>query len=112
TRLHPSERYDTVSFHIFRNPAPPGGLRGHFPPPNTPKGTPVTTATALPAAGSHGGVVLDAARRRKILAAMCLALMAVIASVSILNVAQQDLALDLGASQGTVLWILNAYTLA
>lgn len=70
------------------------------------------TATANPAVGVDGGVVTDPGQRRKILAAMCLALMAVIASVSILNVAQQDLALDLGASQGTVLWILNAYTLA
>ncbi|MFN0028769.1 MAG: MFS transporter [Acidimicrobiales bacterium] len=43
---------------------------------------------------------------------MLTALVAVIASVSGLNVAQQDLAIDLGASQGTVLWIINAYTLA
>ncbi|HWL43804.1 MAG TPA: DHA2 family efflux MFS transporter permease subunit [Ilumatobacter sp.] len=56
--------------------------------------------------------VLDAARKRNILIAMCVSLMAVIASVSILNVAQQDLAIDFGASQGTVLWIINAYTLA
>ncbi|NNE10804.1 MAG: MFS transporter [Ilumatobacter sp.] len=43
---------------------------------------------------------------------MCLALMAVIASVSGLNVAQQQFAVDFGASQGTILWIINAYTLA
>ncbi|MGD9755005.1 MAG: MFS transporter, partial [Acidimicrobiia bacterium] len=43
---------------------------------------------------------------------MLTALIAVIASVSGLNVAQQGLAIDLGASQGTVLWIINAYTLA
>ncbi len=57
-------------------------------------------------------VVLDPGRRRMILIAMCAALMAVIASVTGLNVAQQDLALEFGASQGTILWIINAYTLA
>ena len=40
-------------------------------------------------------------RRQRVLVAMCIALVAVIASVSALNVAQQDLALDLGASQGS-----------
>jgi EmrB/QacA subfamily drug resistance transporter len=58
------------------------------------------------------GVVLDATRKRNILIAMCAALMAVIASVSSLNVAQQQLAVDFGVSQGTVLWIINAYTVA
>lgn len=38
--------------------------------------------------------------------------MAVIASVSGLNVAQTHLAVEFGASQDTVLWIINAYTLA
>lgn len=47
-----------------------------------------------------------------ILAAMCLALMAVVASVAGLNVAQQELAFDFGASQSQILWIINAYTLA
>lgn len=70
------------------------------------------SATTLPGAGPDTDVVLDAARKRNILIAMCVSLMAVIASVSILNVAQQDLAVDFGASQGTVLWIINAYTLA
>jgi EmrB/QacA subfamily drug resistance transporter len=51
-------------------------------------------------------------RQRNILVAMCTALVAVVASVSGLNVAQQQLALDLGASQGQILWIINAYTLA
>jgi EmrB/QacA subfamily drug resistance transporter len=57
-------------------------------------------------------VVTDRRRQRRILAAMCLALVAVVASVSGLNVAQQDLAVDLGASQSTLLWIINGYTLA
>lgn len=54
----------------------------------------------------------DKRRQRNILIAMCTALIAVVASVSSLNVAQQDLAIDLGASQSQVLWIINAYTLA
>ncbi|MBI4935203.1 MAG: MFS transporter [Actinobacteria bacterium] len=47
---------------------------------------------------------------RNILIAMITALVAVIAAMSGLNVAQQQLAIDLGASQGAVLWIINAYT--
>ncbi|HWO67007.1 MAG TPA: MFS transporter, partial [Umezawaea sp.] len=56
--------------------------------------------------------VPDARQRRAILVAVCVALMAVIASVSGLNVAQPDLATTFGASQSTVLWIINVYTLA
>ena len=72
----------------------------------------MTTTSIATGAGPDTGVVLDATRKRNILVAMCLALMAVIASVSILNVAQQKLAIDFNASQGTVLWIVNIYTLA
>ncbi len=50
--------------------------------------------------------------RRLILIAMCVALMAVISSVSGLNVAQQALAVDLDASQSQLLWVINGYTLA
>lgn len=57
-------------------------------------------------------VVTDPDQQRRILVAMCVALVAVVASVSGLNVAQQDLARDLGASQSTLLWIINGYTLA
>jgi EmrB/QacA subfamily drug resistance transporter len=60
----------------------------------------------------HSDVVTDPRRQRNILIAMCTALIAVIASVSGLNVAQQDLAIDLGASQGQLLWVINGYTLA
>jgi EmrB/QacA subfamily drug resistance transporter len=60
----------------------------------------------------HGEIVTDPRRQRRILIAMCTALIAVIASVSGLNVAQQDLALDLGASQGQLLWVINGYTMA
>ena len=62
--------------------------------------------------GQIGEIVTDPRRQRRILIAMCTALIAVIASVSGLNVAQQDLALDLGASQGQLLWVINGYTMA
>ncbi|MFJ6615082.1 MFS transporter [Streptomyces sp. NPDC091289] len=61
--------------------------------------------------GESGDGVPDSRRRRTILITVCLALMAVIASVSGLNVAQPDLAVAFGASQSTVLWIINIYTL-
>lgn len=54
-------------------------------------------------------VVAEPKRRRLILVATCTALMAVIASASGLNVAQQQMAEDLDASQTTVLWIINSY---
>ncbi|MGE0140732.1 MAG: MFS transporter [Ilumatobacteraceae bacterium] len=56
--------------------------------------------------------ISDARQRRLILITMCVALIAVIASVSGLNVAQQELAADLGATQSQLLWIINGYTLA
>lgn len=56
-------------------------------------------------------VATDPAAQRNILIAVLTALVAVIASVSGLNVAQTDLAVDLGASQNAVLWIINAYTI-
>lgn len=60
----------------------------------------------------HSTVITDPRRRRRVLIAMLTALVAVIASVSALNVAQQELALDLGVAHGTLLWIINGYTLA
>lgn len=54
-------------------------------------------------------VTIEERQRRRILFATCTALMAVIASASALNVAQQDFAIDLAASQGAVLWIINSY---
>ena len=68
--------------------------------------------TATPSTRDTDMLVHDERRKRQILFASCAALMAVIASVTGLNVAQQELALDFGASQSTVLWIINAYTLA
>ncbi|WP_426570741.1 MFS transporter [Aquihabitans sp. McL0605] len=58
------------------------------------------------------GLVVDAKRRRLVLIAMCTALVAVVASVSGLNVAQGQLALDLGATQSQLLWVINGYTIA
>ncbi|MFD4675621.1 MFS transporter [Lentzea sp. NPDC058450] len=49
--------------------------------------------------------------RTKTLVAVCVALMAVISSVTGLNVAQPHLAAEFGASQSTVLWIINGYVL-
>lgn len=50
--------------------------------------------------------------RRKILITVCLALMAVIAAVTGLNVAQPHLAVEFQASQSTVLWMINSYTIS
>lgn len=72
-----------------------------------------TPGAAPPRDGDPGAaLVTDPRRQTLVLIAMCTALVAVVASVSGLNVAQQDLALDLGASQSTLLWIINGYTVA
>lgn len=49
---------------------------------------------------------------RAVLAAVCTALAAVVASASGVNVAQPQVAVAFGVSQGTVLWIVNGYALA
>ncbi|MFD0687796.1 MFS transporter [Actinomadura fibrosa] len=67
-----------------------------------------TNPSAQP--GGTGPTIEDPRRRRAILIAVCAALMAVIASVTGLNVAQPQLAVEFGASQTTVLWIINVYT--
>jgi len=53
----------------------------------------------------------DPRQRRAILIGVCIALVAVIASVSALNVAQPQLALAFDASQSDVLWMINIYTI-
>lgn len=53
----------------------------------------------------------DPRQRRTILIGVCIALVAVIASVSALNVAQSLLALAFNASQSDVLWMINIYTI-
>ncbi|TDE37784.1 MFS transporter [Actinomadura sp. 6K520] len=60
----------------------------------------------------HVDGALDARQLRTILIAVSLALMAVIASVSGLNVAQTHMAVEFGVPHDTVLWIINVYTLA
>ncbi len=59
-----------------------------------------------------GTVVTDPGRRRLVLAAVLLALTSVVASVASLNVALGQLAADLGAGQGELLWVVNGYTIA
>lgn len=54
----------------------------------------------------------DARGRRAVLLAVCVALMAVIASVTGLNVAQPELAVEFDASQSEVLWFINLYTIS
>jgi MFS family permease len=71
----------------------------------------MSTNTNL-AAQTGGEGVPDARQLRTILIAVSVALMAVIASVTGLNVAQTHMAVEFGASQSTVLWIINIYTLA
>lgn len=55
--------------------------------------------------------IRDPRQRRNILFAVCIALMAVIASVTGLNVAQPHLAQTLNASQSDVLWMINIYAI-
>jgi EmrB/QacA subfamily drug resistance transporter len=66
--------------------------------------------TIVPSAPAASPVLDDPRRRRTVLIGVCLALMAVIASVSGLNVAQPQLAVAFDASQGDVLWMINLYT--
>src|SRR3954452_17927487 len=54
----------------------------------------------------------EARRRTWVLVAVCTGLIAVVASVSGLNVAQGQLAVDLGATQSQLLWVINGYTIA
>jgi EmrB/QacA subfamily drug resistance transporter len=62
--------------------------------------------------GAQPVQVLDKRAQFNVMVAMITALVAVLAAMSGLNVAQQEIAIELGASQGDVLWIINAYTLA
>ena len=73
------------------------------------------TSTSNPATSKPGTGVApltdDRQRRRAVLWSVCVALMAVVASVTGLNVAQPYLATTFDISQGQVLWIINIYTL-
>ncbi|WP_018588924.1 MFS transporter [Salinispora arenicola] len=65
-----------------------------------------------PSVSVPDATIHDPHQRRAILIAVCIALMAVIASVSGLNVAQPQVAVAFDASQNTVLWMINIYTLS
>ncbi|MFE7567882.1 MFS transporter [Streptomyces sp. NPDC057539] len=73
---------------------------------------PTNQPPQVAAAAGIGGAAPDERQLRTILVTVSIALMAVIASVSGLNVAQTHMAVEFGASQNTVLWIINIYTLA
>ncbi len=60
---------------------------------------------------NSAGGELTPGRRRAVLGVVALALMMVVSAVSGLNVALPDLAVDTGASQTQVTWIVDAYTL-
>jgi MFS family permease len=66
-----------------------------------------TNLSPLPATAEQ--TIHSPRQRRQILIGVCIALMAVIASVSGLNVAQRQIALAFDASQSDVLWIINLY---
>jgi EmrB/QacA subfamily drug resistance transporter len=73
--------------------------------------TDIDTVTVTDTTAGLNTAVQDPRRRSAILAAVCIALMAVIASVSGLSVAQPELSASFGASQTEVLWIINIYTI-
>ena len=73
---------------------------------------PSQVAAAEVRGAAHGEGAPATRQLRAILIAVCIALMAVIASVSGLNVAQPDLAVTFDASQSMILWIINIYALA
>ncbi|MER8070719.1 MFS transporter [Streptomyces sp. NPDC094034] len=72
---------------------------------------PTNQPPQVAAAAAIGAAAPDERQLRAILVTVSIALMAVIASVSGLNVAQTHMAVEFGASQSTVLWIINIYTL-
>jgi EmrB/QacA subfamily drug resistance transporter len=69
-------------------------------------------STVALARNGSASTITDPRRRRLVLITVCAALVAVVAGVSGLNVAQQAIALDLGASQSQILWAINGYTVA
>jgi EmrB/QacA subfamily drug resistance transporter len=71
-----------------------------------------TTASATTTDPPDPVARAEARRRTWILVAVCTGLIAVVASVSGLNVAQGQLAADLSATQSQLLWVINGYTIA
>ncbi|NUU20090.1 MAG: MFS transporter [Streptomycetaceae bacterium] len=72
----------------------------------------MTTSPVQAASADGSGGAPDARQLRAILTAVSMALMAVIASVAGLIVAQTQMAVEFDTSQNMVLWIINIYTLA
>src|SRR3954463_6471989 len=72
--------------------------------PTAPAPSPVAVETATPAA-------LSSTRRNLVLAVMCLAVLMVVASVTMLANALPAVSADLGASQAQQQWIVDAYAL-
>lgn len=67
--------------------------------------------TTVHLAAPDAATVHSPRQRRQILIGVCIALMAVSASVSGLNVAQRQIAVALDASQTDVLWMINIYAI-
>ncbi|OPX11414.1 MFS transporter, partial [Gordonia sp. i37] len=63
-------------------------------------------------ADDAGSPLISRRAQRGVLFAMCLALILVVASVSALNLALPDLAVDLGADNTALTWIADGYTVA
>lgn len=72
----------------------------------------MSTSSPPTAVEPADSTIHDARQRRTVLIAVCVALMAVIASVTGLNVAQPELAVEFDASQSEVLWFINLYTIS
>ncbi|MEV0743307.1 MFS transporter [Streptomyces sp. NPDC050549] len=64
------------------------------------------------AEATQEAVATGRAGHRGVLFAMCLSLVLVVASVSALNLALPDLAIDLSATNGSLTWIADGYTVA
>jgi EmrB/QacA subfamily drug resistance transporter len=72
----------------------------------------MATTPHLQADKAQDAVATGRAGHRGVLVAMCLSLVLVVASVSALNLALPDLAIDLSASNTSLTWIADAYTVA
>src|SRR5687768_13358909 len=70
-----------------------------------------TMERARPDAPSHTPTTLDPRRRTLVLAAMCMALVLVIAGVSMLAVGLPAVGEDLGLSQSSLTWVADSYAL-
>lgn len=73
---------------------------------------PTLAVGSEPVVHEHHYPELTQKQKHAILAAMCIALIAVVSSVSGLNTAQQKITEDLGTTQSQFLWVTNGYTLA